>query len=352
MLYLDKDSKRNVLARVIHTKEVTCRILKKYRNFVCNDVHCTVCKSTKYNGNVPLKHLKFLKIITDKNFLNGILTALPSELKEYSNMIWEEVIPNFSYDELRLYIKIKGKKNKNANETSLVNKYKAHHDFFLKVIDYDSWFLNSGNSSRYDAYDLATNLNINTCIYCNRLYTGTVKSWKKKKVMRPTFDHWFSHALHPVLGLSFYNLIPSCSICNSSIKGFLEYDVETHSHPYVDKDFSKDFRFSYDYCNSKNSHEVKIIIDSHTSTVARTVNDLKLKEVFSTHHSELADLLRIKEAYSDKYIDQLQDIYSSIPLSKKEVYRLAFGTELNETSFHKRPLSKFKGDILKELGII
>ena len=39
-------------------------------------------------------------------------------------------------------------------------------------------------------------------------------------------------------------------------------------------------------------------------------------------------------------------------LSKEETYRLLFGTELDAKDFHKRPMSKFKHDILKELGII
>lgn len=352
MLYLDRDSKKNILARTVHLKAVRCRILKKYRNFECRDTGCAVCKSTKYQSKVSLHHLKFLKIITDVDFLNGILTDLPEELMIYSKMIWEEIIPNFTFDELRDYIKSKGKKNKSPYEVVLMDKYKIHHDFFLKVFDYDSWFLNSKNAHHYDAYSLANNLDINTCIYCNRLYTGTVKSWKNEKVMRPTFDHWYSHAMHPILGLSFYNLIPSCSICNSSIKGFSEYCTDTHHHPYVDKDFSKSFRYSYDYYNSNNSYEIKTLYHGHCSKTKRTINDLKLKEVFSNHHIELSDLLKIKEAYSDKYLDNLKDVYSGLPLSTNEAYRLAFGTELEERNFYKRPLSKFKSDILRELGII
>ena len=35
-----------------------------------------------------------------------------------------------------------------------------------------------------------------------------------------------------------------------------------------------------------------------------------------------------------------------------EIYRLAFGTHIDETKFDRRPLSKMKKDILEELGII
>jgi hypothetical protein len=39
-------------------------------------------------------------------------------------------------------------------------------------------------------------------------------------------------------------------------------------------------------------------------------------------------------------------------LWRSDVYRLAFGVQLDEAKFDRRPLSKMKKDILKELGII
>ena len=63
---------------------------------------------------------------------------------------------------------------------------------------------------------------------------------------------------------------------------------------------------------------------------------------------------KIKYAYSDKYIDILErDILGrSVSLSREDVYRLAFGVHFQEANFDRRPLSKMKKDILKELGII
>ena len=43
--------------------------------------------------------------------------------------------------------------------------------------------------------------------------------------------------------------------------------------------------------------------------------------------------------------------FDKLHISKSEAYRLIFGVEYNEIDFHKRPVSKFKCDILKELGI-
>ena len=65
----------------------------------------------------------------------------------------------------------------------------------------------------------------------------------------------------------------------------------------------------------------------------------------------MKDLIKIRQAYSDKYIEILNKSLK-INLSKEEVYRLAFGVHYEEDKFDRRPLSKLKKDILTELGII
>ncbi len=74
--------------------------------------------------------------------------------------------------------------------------------------------------------------------------------------------------------------------------------------------------------------------------------------MYDGHHSELEDLILIKKAYSTQYLDSLKRSFPDIKLANQDIYRLAFGTEYNSKDFHKRPLSKFKSDILKELGVI
>ena len=74
--------------------------------------------------------------------------------------------------------------------------------------------------------------------------------------------------------------------------------------------------------------------------------------MYNTHIDELADLLKIRDTYSDAYIDEIIRFFPKNKLSFKEVFRLLFGTEYDSKNFHKRPLSKFKKDILGDLGIL
>lgn len=222
----------------------------------------------------------------------------------------------------------------------------------IKYVFNYKWFIDKC-VNRYDAYDLAESLDIITCTYCNRIYTNTVITKNNVKIIRPQFDHFFDKDSNPLLALSFYNLIPSCSICNSNIKHGKQFVLKTHIHPYLD-DIINDFNFTYDFTN-ENRKGLKILVDSKKgSKIEKTFQDMSLEVVYNAHLDELNDLLELKSKFSDRYLSILSSniLGPSVKISQEELYRLAFGTEYDKKDFYKRPFSKFKNDILKELNII
>jgi hypothetical protein len=217
-----------------------------------------------------------------------------------------------------------------------------------KVFKYKNWF-DVKRKKRYEAYNLAENLDIPTCVYCNRMYTKTVS--KINKLTRPTFDHWFSKDDYPLLALSFYNLIPSCNVCNSGIKGSDPFNLNTHFHPYYKSTLEHEklsFKFSFEHKNYA-TFSFKIHSDNHFSETSTEA--FKLKEIYAAHEDEINDLRTIRDNYSETYLKMLRaNILKNV--SDEEIYRLAFGTYFEEEYFDRRPLSKMKKDILEELGII
>lgn len=218
------------------------------------------------------------------------------------------------------------------------------------IFNYD-WFITK-TKKRYDAYNLAESLDINTCTYCNRNYTNTVITDKNTKITRPQFDHYFDKKTYPLLALSFYNLIPSCSICNSGIKGTEPMDLDKHLHPYLDNEI-ENLRFTYKYSkNTSSGLEIKLVTPTN-SKLQKTVNLFAIEEIYNTHTSDLSDLIKIKNHFSEKYLSILDaNLLKGVIISKEEMYRIVFATEHDSTKFVNRPLSKFKYDILKELGVI
>lgn len=297
---------------------------------------------------------KSIKIFLTDDIIKRILNSKPDKLIKFNDSFYKKV---FGYS-------LKGSKilkdNLSINYKDLTdsklkrnrNKYKKLHKEVNRIFNYEDSF--SDKNTKYSAYNLAQNLNINTCSYCNRMYTKTVINkninGEIKKITRPEFDHWFPKSKYPLLALSFYNLIPSCHICNSSVKGDTDLALDKHIHPYVDEKIN--MQYSYEYDKNLNNHKFKIKFKGDANSKAKnTAEEFKLKEIYETHEDEIKDLLRIKSVYSDTYLQKLDSLLG-VTVSYAEVYRLAFGTYIEESSFDKRPLSRMKRDILKELDII
>lgn len=206
------------------------------------------------------------------------------------------------------------------------------------------------------SYAISALMETNTCTYCNRQYTLTISDGNKH-LIRPEFDHWFSQSHYPDLALSYFNLIPSCKFCNSSLKHDKETSLDKHIHPYLDNDVG--FKFTY-VPLGKDQHGVehygvdcKITTNnsSYKKRVEHTLELFKIKETYNAHSElELKDLIELAKTNPNDYIDTLTDyVLKNTNLTKEKIYRMIFGIESNHTKYINRPFSKFKMDIIKKL---
>lgn len=300
---------------------------------------------------------KILKSVSDSNNLEiksfltedrikCILGGLPEELLRLNQLFFQDVIENFKIEDWEAYNDIT-KINQPEEKRRLRNIFDNIYVEIEDIFDYGKF--SKKRNKQYDIYDLAEKLDIPTCPYCNRMYTKTVIGELGEKIIRPEFDHWFPKSQYPLLALSFYNLIPSCHICNSNVKGKTEFKLDTHFHPYNP---SSNLKATFSY-NHKSYDDYKIKINTKDDFSYNSVEAFQLENIYQAHEDEVKDLIKIRQAYSDKYIDILNNsLEKKIHLSKEEVYRLAFGVHYEDDKFDRRPLSKLKKDILTELGII
>lgn len=285
-----------------------------------------------------------------KSFLNdlrvkNILSDLPEKLENH-HIDWLNNITGISIAEWEDYLIAKSKRNKSPIQIVLVAKYESILAEINAIFKYEGGF--ERKTSPYSTYDLANNLNVNTCVYCNRIYTKTV--FNPHKITRPEFDHWYPKSIYPLLALSFYNLIPSCHICNSSVKSSAKMNTTDFLHPYIPQDI--DLKFSY-WIEDVNKYMFHIK-RAFPSKEHNTIRAFKIEEIYETHRDEINDLVRLRRLYSIDYLLKLKSLLKTVDgnVSMEEIYRLAFGTHYNEENFSKRPLSKMKKDILEELGMI
>lgn len=221
----------------------------------------------------------------------------------------------------------------------------------------------SKNTRIYNAYNLSKKLDVNVCPYCNRNYTHTVKSVNEKST-RPQFDHFICKKKHPILAMSFYNLIPSCSICNTSIKGQAKFYYESHIHPYIDN-FNDIKKFSIDkqLLSLVNKDDEFNIIFENKEDITREeelkannhIKDFALEALYNTHKDKVLELVDISRAYNEDSFENLVNEFrdsTEIFQDVNDVKRLMLCHHIEGNNIDKRPLNKLVKDISEELKLI
>jgi len=232
----------------------------------------------------------------------------------------------------------------------VAKKYERYNDKFQNK--YNNF---TSKKEEYDAYDLATKLQVNVCPYCNINPTYTVITKKGKKLTRPEFDHFYDKATYPVLSLSFYNLIPSCHTCNATLKGTEKFSDTTHLNPYSES-FDNVAKFHLHIKDSTFYHKVEgfdIELDTQDERAKNNIKSFELKELYKNHKGIVLDLIQKQSIYNESYMDELLTQYEGTLFKNREdLQRLVSRGYISDEEIGKRPLSKLIKDISIELGLV
>lgn len=293
---------------------------------------------------------------------NRVLHELSKEAKDILLPHWNTTAPDKSILKKLLVSEPIALKRLNDQLTNRLNAItdetkRPSKETLLLIFGYERIF---NTSSKSEAYWLSKQIDSNTCVYCNRQYAFTIEKGdgrnKEERLARPAFDHWFDKSDYPLMSLSLCNLIPSCTICNSSVKGKTKFDITTHTHPYVHETGHPDITFKATLTTDIPPKWTVEIVTPAGSKEERTVRDMKLQEIYSMHGElEVKDLMNFSNSYPNGYLKQLFENVlkdSKKRLSRSEVYRMLFGAEMDSSHFLDRPLSKLKHDILVSIGVL
>jgi len=191
-------------------------------------------------------------------------------------------------------------------------------------------------------------LNFKVCIYCNRNY---INNFTKKitddtstnDIDRQLFtlDHYHQHADYPLLALSFFNLIPSCHVCNSLIKS-KRNNLNQFKNPY-----NKSYNFQ-ELATFKLLKAKKVKLTSDDEECKKYIEDFYINEVYKTHASDVAEELNKRDIFTDNLISQYAKISNT---TEENVKDAVFGENISIEDFDQKPLSKLKYDIQKQIKI-
>ncbi|MFS4427979.1 hypothetical protein [Chryseobacterium sp. S90] len=264
----------------------------------------------------------------------------------------------------------------NINYINVFNQfiiYETLEDFFHSATEQE-WKKLLGKKTGLKIYDFIyknPNCKTDELIKIKGVTINTISKINLKEINKLetsknhfTLDHVLSKKNHVYLSLSIYNLVPSCSPCNSKFKGekdFVDLKFINSISP-SSEDFKLDeylnFKLNLKKDISNINHlediEVKIKnINRHTD-IDNFIEMFQLKGRYEWHKDIASDLIQKRKKYSNSQIEEILKLFkrNHIPINRGMFMRHIFGDNIFEKELTYEPFEKYKKDIAKQLRII
>ena len=244
--------------------------------------------------------------------------------------------------------------DKNSEEfEELINDIKCEVDkinsFMKEIFSYN--FI----SSKY-RHKLLYDMGVDVCPYCNRQY---INSYIYDDDERTTadLDHFYPQKTSAFLGLSLYNFVPSCQICNSRMKSSYFPNI---INP-IERGYEEEVRFEINI--DENDIDIKSIIgesdkfnlkikinekSKYKNEIKRSIKLFKLEEIYNTHKKYVSEILVKKHSYTESKKEELKSFFRQAGISEDIDFELLlYGNYTQLEDLGKRPLAKLTRDILK-----
>lgn len=216
----------------------------------------------------------------------------------------------------------------------------------MQAFDYD-------NLNIADRHTILTKMDVSVCPYCNMNYTINYSS---NNALRTTadLDHFYIKSAYPEFGLCLYNFIPSCSVCNSKLKGKKNMSRETHIYPH---ETSFNGKASFEITNlidilvhKQSPLQLNLVMHKDDKKTKQSIDTFKINEIYEFHRNFANDLVNKALIYNDSYINELQLLFAKTN-ETLDIRTHIFGPKTTEQEYAKKSLGKLTADLLKQLGI-
>ena len=206
------------------------------------------------------------------------------------------------------------------------SKIICENNHALKYI-VDSLYVNMRKEARLFLFKY---VNSKACPYCNRNYV-----YVDNRIKACDFDHIYPKSKYPILAASFFNLVPSCPICNR-YKG----DEVLSFKPYNNYSYEKVPHFSIKLLDvNYQSNEESIQISFDSNYFSDEIDKLKLLELYNSHKEIVQQVFEIRQRY---YNGEIKDMVDNFNLDKEKIKKLLLKIPASPDEFSKDIFSKLR----------
>lgn len=191
-------------------------------------------------------------------------------------------------------------------------------------------------------------MGLKTCVYCNAIPTMS-----NNGEVFYQMDHYLPQSLYPFLGTCFYNLQPSCGVCNDHKKTKnCEFGLYVNSEQH--KELSP-FRFVPKIESLDGPYPRCEEIQFRGKEVNVTKESKAHEEMFHINNMYAGYKDEVSALYTDAYkmnpsMVEVNAACWGIPATKKDVLAYMSGhLSLEEKDVHQKTLTKLKQDTIKQL---
>lgn len=191
-------------------------------------------------------------------------------------------------------------------------------------------------------------MGLKTCVYCN-----VIPTMSNNGEVFYQMDHYLPQSLYPFLGTCFYNLQPSCGVCNDH-KKTQDCDFGLYVNSEQHKELSP-FRFVPKVTNLDGPYPECEDIQFRGKEANVTKESKAHEEMFHINNLYAGYKDEVSALYTDAYkmnpsIVEANAACWGIPATKKDVLAYMSGhLSLEEKDVHKKTLTKLKQDTIKQL---
>lgn len=362
-------------------------LLDKGKQRICEELFLQIMveylpftKSEIYGKNMEEKEFDFEEVKNTRRILWNYpklyrFLYLASENTKYPKTVSEAVKTPVYEDRLRMLLvgkhdeMIEGNRRKSIVKIiEKIGKIEETSCLLNKV------FLYKNFSRSVGAKKLLKELGITACPYCNRMFISTIErnqaddGWNGT---RAQFDHYFCKSIYPYLAVNFYNLIPSCGLCNT-LKSKHDTYEKPMLYPYDDEMGQEYVFFAYpsdddwgaffeNLIDHKKNINLKIVpkpevIYKNTGIsyfdrikleerLEMTKKTLHLNDLYDIHADYAENILRTGYFFNESYIKMLNERFPEMKFSVQDVKEFMYCKDICEEHWGQNILSKLTYDM-------